>query len=62
MESEFQRGPKLNITVGDNAIIASNAAVVKDVPENAVVGGVPARVDWAISGKLEDRFFGAKNG
>lgn len=33
-----------NITVGDNAIIAANAAVVKDVPENAVVGGVPAKL------------------
>ena len=32
------------ITVGDNAIIAANAAVVKDVPENAIVGGVPAKV------------------
>ena len=32
------------ITVGDNAIIAANAAVVKDVPENAVVGGVPAKI------------------
>lgn len=33
-----------NISVGDNVIIAANAAVVKDVPENAVVGGVPARI------------------
>ncbi len=32
------------ITVGDNAIIAANAAVVKDVVENAVVGGVPAKI------------------
>lgn len=33
-----------SITVGDKAIIAANAAVVKDVPENAVVGGVPAKI------------------
>lgn len=32
-----------NITIGDNAIIAANAAVVKDVRENEVVGGVPAK-------------------
>ena len=33
-----------NITLGDNSIIAANAAVVKDVPENSVVGGVPAKI------------------
>lgn len=32
------------LTVGDNAIIGANAVVVKDVEENAVVGGVPAKV------------------
>lgn len=33
-----------NITVGDNVIVAANAAVVKDVSENSIVGGVPAKV------------------
>lgn len=33
-----------NIKVGDNAIIGANAVVVKDVPANAVVGGVPAKI------------------
>lgn len=32
------------ITVGDNSIIAANAAVVKDVLEYQIVGGVPAKL------------------
>lgn len=33
-----------NITIGDGAVIAAGAVVVKDVPPYAVVGGVPAKV------------------
>jgi len=32
------------VRVGDNSIVGTNAVVTKDVPANAVVGGVPAKV------------------
>jgi acetyltransferase-like isoleucine patch superfamily enzyme len=32
------------VSIGDNSIVGTSAVVTKDVPENAVVGGVPARV------------------
>ena len=33
-----------NITVGDNAYIGANAVVIKDVPANSTVVGVPGRI------------------
>jgi acetyltransferase-like isoleucine patch superfamily enzyme len=36
----FLRG----VTVGDNSVVGTNAVVCKNVPANAVVGGVPAEV------------------
>jgi acetyltransferase-like isoleucine patch superfamily enzyme len=32
------------VTIGDNAIVGTNSVVTKDVPPNAVVGGVPAKL------------------
>lgn len=39
-----------DVHVGNNVVVAANAVVVKDVEDNCVVGGVPAKVikrlDW----------------
>lgn len=32
------------VTIGENAIVAAGAVVGKDVPENTIVGGMPAKV------------------
>lgn len=38
-----------NVTVGKNSIIGAGSVVVKDVPENAIVAGNPARIIKTIS-------------
>lgn len=32
------------ITIGENAIVGAGAVVTKDVPDNAIVAGVPAKI------------------
>lgn len=32
------------IVIGNNVFVASNAVVVRDVPDNCIVGGVPAKI------------------
>ena len=33
-----------NIKIGDNVIVGANAVVTHDIPNNAIVGGIPARI------------------
>lgn len=32
------------VTIGDNSIVAAGAVVLKDVPKNTIVGGIPAKI------------------
>jgi acetyltransferase-like isoleucine patch superfamily enzyme len=32
------------VTIGENAVVAAGAVVSKDVPDNTVAGGVPAKI------------------
>lgn len=41
------------VTIGDNVIVAAGSVVVKDVPDNVVVGGNPARVLRSLDPKQE---------
>jgi serine O-acetyltransferase len=41
------------ITVGDNSYIGANAVVLKDVPANSTVGGVPGRITKQEGRKLD---------
>ncbi len=32
------------VTIGNGSVVAAGAVVTKDVPENVIVGGVPAKI------------------
>ena len=41
------------VTIGENSIVAAGAVVTKDVPDNVIVAGVPARIIKTIAGETE---------
>ena len=44
------------VTVGENSIVAAGAMVNKDVPDNTVVGGIPAKVIKKIEQSDRDNY------
>jgi len=44
-----------NITVGDNSYVGANAVVIKDVPPNSTVVGVPGRITKQDGKKLDTK-------
>ena len=42
----FSLGAKIQggVKIGNNVIVGANAVVTKDIPDNAVVGGIPAKI------------------
>ena len=32
-----------NVHIGNNVVIAANAVVTRDIPDNCIVGGIPAK-------------------
>ena len=43
-----------HFNIGDNAVVAAGAVVTKDVPDNVIVGGAPAKVIKRIENDVED--------
>ena len=42
------------MTIGNNVVVAAGAVVTKDVPDNCVVGGVPAKIIREIEDDTEE--------
>ncbi|WP_175621925.1 sugar O-acetyltransferase [Chryseobacterium schmidteae] len=40
------------VTIGENAVIAAGAVVSKDVPDNVIVGGIPAKIIKKIENEI----------
>ncbi|HXR84429.1 MAG TPA: sugar O-acetyltransferase [Hanamia sp.] len=39
------------VTIGENSVVAAGAVVTKDVPDNVIIGGVPAKIIKSIETK-----------
>lgn len=44
-----------DVKIGNNVIVAAGSVVTKDIPDNSVCGGVPARVIGSFDGYVERR-------
>ncbi len=42
------------VTIGNNVVVAAGAVVTKDVPDNSLVGGVPARIIREIENDVDE--------
>ena len=47
------------VTIGNNSIVGAGAVVTKDVPDNVIVGGVPAKIIREIT-EDDDKFYDDK--
>ncbi|MBO5329700.1 MAG: sugar O-acetyltransferase [Anaerotignum sp.] len=43
------------VTIGENAVVAAGAVVTKDVPDNCLVGGIPAKIIKVIQQKEKEK-------
>lgn len=43
------------VTIGPNVVVAAGSVVTKDVPENSIVGGNPARIIGSFDDFVEKR-------
>lgn len=43
------------VTIGNNVVVAAGAVVTKDVPDNCVVAGVPAKILKTLENKIEKK-------
>lgn len=41
------------VTIGNNVVVAAGAVVTKDIPDNSLVGGVPARLIRELENDVE---------